>query len=78
MLITPFMVKNAASSREKSSTLTSECSYNSSTAATSTPTKYSAPAPAPRPAIASAATVVMCSARAMPSAFASPNVDGTE
>src|SRR5205085_10338307 len=58
MLITPFMVKNAASRREKSSALTSECSYNSNSAATSAPTKYSAPAPAPIPAKARPATVV--------------------
>src|SRR5450759_5207122 len=37
MLMTPFIVKNAASSREKSFGLTSECSYSSSSPATTTP-----------------------------------------
>src|SRR4029077_13466162 len=39
MLMTPFIVKNAASRREKSLALTSECSYKRRSPATTTPAK---------------------------------------
>src|SRR5437588_653386 len=43
--ITPFMVKNAALSLERSPAETRECSYAKSTATTATPTNASLPSP---------------------------------
>ena len=42
-LMTPLTLKNAASSRRRSSGRTSECSYASSSATTTTPAQYSQP-----------------------------------
>src|SRR5688572_1917638 len=78
MEMTPFMVKNAASSRLRSSGFTSECSYSSSAAETSTPIAYSQPAPVAHPTAASDATVIACNTWLIRTARSAPNAAGIE
>src|SRR6478609_3556936 len=70
--ITPFMVKNAALSLERSPAETSECSYASNTATTATPANASLPRPKTITSATSNPSISKCKARATMSARGTP------
>src|SRR6185312_1417808 len=76
--ITPFIVKNAVSSRRKSPGRTSECSYASRSATAATPSQYQTLTVRPRPAATSNTTVPRWKSRAPRKVPRSPNRTGTD
>src|SRR5438445_10852247 len=70
--ITPFMVKNAALSRERLPAETRECSYAKSTATTATPTNANLPRPNTITSATSNPSISRCRVRATMSARGTP------